>query len=152
MGDTRNTSVPLKHTPDGFMSQECPKCERTFKVAPGKGSSNPVTHCPYCNHEGEGCWWTKAQAQYICEYGKYGASKLIGPHIDKTARDLTRKTRGNNSLKISVNVNKPPVPRAPEEDDDMAASITFDCCGETIRHDGNNAQLYCPICGTTKPA
>lgn len=149
MGDTYNMSVPLNLTPDGFMSQECPACERTFKVAPGKGSPEPVTHCPYCNHEGEGCWWTKEQASYI---GQYGADKIFGPRLDKMARDFNRKAGGKGLISMSMTVKKPRGPSAPEENDDMPASITFECCDETIRHDGQNAQFHCPICGTSKAA
>ena len=147
MGDKHEVSVPLNRTPDSFMSRECPACERIFKVAPGQGSPEPVTHCPYCNHEGTNCWWTKPQAKYIVAYG---ASKIVGPQLDKMARDFNRKTRGNDFLKMSMKVKKPPVPQAPIEDDDMIASVTFECCGETIRHDEGSKTLHCPICGTAK--
>ena len=147
MGDSESVSISLNTTPDGFISQECPECDRTFKVAPGKGSPNPVTHCPYCNHEGEGCWWTKEQADYITAAG---ASKLLGPWFYKMARDFNRRTRGNDSLKMSMKVTKPRVPPAPEEPDDMLAAAAFACCGETIRHDGVEKQLHCPICGTAQ--
>lgn len=142
MGDTHSMSVPLNLTPDGFMSQECPECERRFKVAPGKGSPDPVTHCPYCNYEGENCWWTKEQAEYI---GAYSANKILGPQIDKMAREFNR---GGSGI-MSMSVKRPTVPSPPIEEDDMLATFAFECCGETIRHDGNSTQMYCPICGTT---
>jgi DNA-directed RNA polymerase subunit RPC12/RpoP len=146
MGDTVAMSVPLNTTPDKFISQECPECERIFKVAPGKGSPEPVTHCPYCNHKGDNCWWTKEQVKYM---GAYGADQLIRPQLHKMAHDFKQKSRSNNFIKISMkSTSKTPI--APVENDDMAASITFTCCGETIRHDSANAQLHCPICGTTQ--
>ncbi len=147
MGDTVTMSVSLNTTSDGFISQECPECERIFKVAPGKGSPEPVTHCPYCDHEGDDCWWTKEQAEYMAAFG---ADQLLGPQLDKMARDFNRKSGGNDFIKMNMKVTKPKTPVAPEENDDMAASITFTCCGETIRHDSASAQLHCPICGRTQ--
>jgi hypothetical protein len=144
MGDTVTLSVSLNTTSDGFMSQECPACERIFKVAPGKGSPEPVTHCPYCNHEGENCWLTKDQAAYM---GAYGAEQLIAPQLDQMVRDINRGSRSNDFLKVSASVKKPPRAVAPSEEDDMQSSITFSCCSETIRHDGKETKLYCPICG-----
>ena len=149
MGDTVSLSVSLNTTPDGFMSQECPACERIFKVAPGKGSPEPVTHCPYCNHKGNDCWWTKEQAEYM---GAYGAEQIIGPQLDEMVRDFNRGGRNNDFLKISASVKKPPKAVAPAEEDDMPSSITFQCCGETIRHDGKETKLHCPICGSVQNA
>jgi hypothetical protein len=141
---TTTISVSLSTNAAGFLSQECPACERTFKVQPGKGSPNPVTHCPYCNHEGEGCWLTKAQAQYV---GAYGASHLLGPQLDEMAREVNRSARRGGMFSVKMTVNKPRPPRAPEEPEDEMPSVNFECCGETIRHDGATARLHCPICG-----
>jgi len=92
---------------------------------------------------GEGCWWTKAQAAYI---KAVVVQEQIAPQFDKMARKFNRNA-GGGPLKISMTVTKPSVPSVPDEVDDMAASATFECCGETIRHDGQNTSLYCPICG-----
>lgn len=144
MSDTEIMRVPLNSTVDGFLSQECPECERTFKVTPGKGSAEPATHCPYCNHEGKDCWWTKAQAKYL---GAYGATKALGPMLEKMARGASRGTRSGG---ISITVKKPPPLLAPPEEDDMYARVIFECCGETILHDEGSQILHCIICGTPK--
>lgn len=142
-------SVPLRLNSAGDMSQECPSCERTFKIQPGKGSPLPISHCPYCDHQGQGCWLTKAQAQYL---GAYGAHKILRPSLEKMVRDLNRANRGG-LITVSASLKGPSSPpQAPPEEEDAMPTVHFECCGETIRHDGENAQLHCPICGAVRSA
>lgn len=84
--------------------------------------------------------------------GAYGAEQIIGPQLDEMVRDFNRGGRSNDFLRISATVKTPPKAVAPAEEDDMQSSITFACCDETIRHDGKEAKLHCPICGSVQNA
>ena len=65
MSDEIRVRVSLNTDDDGFLSQRCPSCERRFKVKFGEGSDRPISFCPYCGHNEEGCWWTQEQADYL---------------------------------------------------------------------------------------
>src|ERR1700694_4529385 len=56
---------PLKADADGFLSQECPYCNKVFKAAFGKGSRKPLSYCPYCGAQGQNCWFTTTQMDYL---------------------------------------------------------------------------------------
>lgn len=136
--------IELK-TEDGFISQECPACEMIFKVEPGKGSSKPVSFCPYCAHEGHDCWWTKEQAEYL---GSIAANKLIKPELDKLARGFNRQSGGFLSIKGKSSVS--PLLPVPDEPAQGWPVIAFACCSERIRLNPSPPQkaCYCPVCGT----
>ena len=58
-------NVQLTPDKEGYTTQECKDCNRKFKVAFGKGSSNKhVTYCPYCGW-GDGQFWTCEQMTYL---------------------------------------------------------------------------------------
>jgi hypothetical protein len=92
--------VSLATDNDGFLSQECPTCMRRFKVLLGQGSDQPIRHCPYCGHEGEGCWWTTEQADYLAAVA---SEELIGPELKKMARDFNR-TSNQGLFKLRMDV------------------------------------------------
>jgi hypothetical protein len=52
---------------------------------------------------------------------------------------------------MKTTVSSPPTPRVPNEQDDDWPTMVFDCCGETIRHDGGREFLFCIICGVETP-
>jgi hypothetical protein len=143
---TRTMSVSFNTDGAGFMSQECPSCEERFKTQPGKGSPNPVSHCPYCGHEGTNCWFTPEQAEYL---RGFATQEVLGPHLEELDRNLRRIGSSSGGLiKVTGRIEKPRAPPRPEEnDDDMPKVMTFACCGETIRHDAAKRPLYCVICG-----
>ena len=141
----REISVKINTDSSGFMSQECPACERRFKIKPGEGSDEPVRFCPYCDHTGEACWWTPEQAEYL---GATAATQVLGPELDELAQTFNRRTGNSGLFKMTMTVDKPAVPKPPDEPDDAWPRLVFPCCNEEIRHDGENADLFCVICGT----
>lgn len=134
-----NISLPLDS--DGFLSQECPKCRRRFKVVFGEGSKSPISCCPYCGHRGQGCWWTTQQADYI-------AQAAARPIKDEFARDFKRLNRPGSLLRFSVEAHHGPTPVPPCESDTPMPIMTFACCGERVKFDGPRQSYYCLICGT----
>lgn len=137
--------VSLQTDSDGFLSQECPACAKHFKVVFGEGSSEPISHCAYCGHEGHDCWWTPKQADYL---SALAANQIAGPQWRKMATEFTRSTAG--LLDVRMDVKVPPVPHKPIERDDEWPITEFHCCSERIKHDGTHNELHRVICGQQK--
>ena len=136
--------VSIEVDDDGFMSQECPSCTRRFKIKPGEGSDEPVRFCPYCDHTGDGCWWTQEQADYL---GAVAGAEFLEPELDRLAKSINSSGAGG-FLSMSMTVEKPKRPQAPHEATEGWPTVLFPCCGEEIQHDGDNEDLFCVICGT----
>jgi ribosomal protein S27E len=149
MGDTISVSVKFNTDDEGFLSQECPNCQKRFKVRFGEGSDKPISFCPYCSHQDQNCWWTQAQADYMAAVA---GKTVIEPELERMARDFSREagSGGFISMKIEVKSDPPPVP--PQEPSEDWPVALFDCCNERIRHDRSHASLHCVICGKDKTA
>lgn len=132
-------NIKLSTDSDGFISQECPSCQRQFKIKPGHGSPEPIAFCPYCRHHGKDCWWTTQQANYL--------SVVAANHVvNDQVRSLTKSL--GKGIRLDVKAPRtPPLPDEPENDFPFAE---FGCCGETIKHDAADAQVFCVICGTER--
>lgn len=143
MGDS--ITVKLSTDSEGFLSQECPSCERRFKVKLGEGSDQPIAYYPYCGHAGKSCWWTPEQAAYLSAKVK---ADVIGTRLDAMARDFNRRALGSRGLlSISMKVNHSQVPSQPDEQDDHWPKASFECCNEVIKHEVHGEVLCCVICG-----
>lgn len=140
---SENVSVSLQTDDDGFLSQECPSCKRRFKAKFSEGSDQPISFCPYCGHNDTGCWWTPEQAEYL---SAIAAEEIVGPELKKMAREFNRKSSGG-LISMNMKVSHSPTPRAPVEPDVNWPMVSFECCGERIKHDGQNSELRCIICG-----
>ena len=137
-------TISLETDTDGFISQECPSCLKLFKVKFGEGSSQPVGHCPYCGHEGRSCWWTREQADYI---GGVASKEIVGPMLNDMARKINGGHRASGMIRMTARVGHASQPVRPNEPDTPMATMTFACCKERIKHDGQSAKLHCIICG-----
>ena len=139
-------SISFELDSDGFMSQECPSCAKRFKVQFTQGDekgSGPLGHCPYCGYQGEKCWWTPEQAQYIED----SVAAPLEDEMAKMARDFNRTSRGG-PVRMSVKkTGGGAVPVKPLEPDDSIPRIVFACHDEPVKHDGSKAELHCIICG-----
>lgn len=139
----------LEADSDGFLSQECPSCGKRFKVRFGEGSDQPIHFCAFCGHEGEGCWWTQEQANYL---SGLAASQVLGPQLEKMANDFNRKVgTGRDLLKVSMKVSRPSTPERPHEPEDDWRKTRFQCCNEVIKHPPG-ARVRCIICGSDEVA
>ena len=140
-------NVNLAADDDGFVSQECPACERRFKIIPGEGSDQPIAFCPYCRHNGRDCWWTPEQAEYL---SAIVGAQVVGPELDRMARDFNRGS-ASGFIRMSVEVTRPREPLRPNEPNDAWPILHFACCNERIKHDGSEARVACVICGCHTP-
>ena len=133
--------INLPTDTDGFLSQECPSCKQRFKVIFGQGSEEPISYCPYCGHNGQNCWFTQAQADYI---QSVAANVALVPELKKLERQLKGMSKG--FLKVSTTSNLPKPSSAPMETDDPLDILHLPCCNETVkvtRHE----RYFCIICG-----
>nr|VFK42611.1 MAG: TIR domain-containing protein [Candidatus Kentron sp. TC] len=127
---------------DGFLSRECPSCEQRFKVVFGQGSEEPISYCPYCGYNGQECWHTRPQVDYM---QAVAADIALGPELKKLERQL--KGMSNGLIEIELKSSLPKPPPAPMETDDPLETLRFPCCNETIKVTRHN-QHFCIICGT----
>lgn len=83
-----NVKCSLKPDADGFLSQECPHCNKRFKVRFGKGSKKPLSYCPYCGTNGHHGWWTAVQMQHmdLVASKKRGTTPVEGDGPNEFAR------------------------------------------------------------------
>lgn len=126
---------------DGFLSQECPSCEQQFKVVFDEGSDKPISFCPYCGYNGQDCWHTQGQIDYI---QAIATNVILAPELKKLERQLKGMTKG--VLKVDMKTDLPKPPSAPMESDDPLSILRFPCCNETIKVVLHH-QHFCVICG-----
>lgn len=132
-------SISFNLDSDGFISHECPKCIRQFKVKLGEGADGPIKYCPYCDHEGLDCWWTQAQVDYIEAHKQAIAGELFDgafKGLNKPGSGLTYKPGPR------ISPGSPP----PEPDNDWP--IVQFASTERIKQDNKGGSLRCPVTGT----
>lgn len=133
--------VSIPRDPDGFTSQECPSCHSRFKVRFEHGSGKLLSFCPYCGHEGRGCWWTPEQARYI---SAMAGKQVVGPMLDQMARSFNAAQRKGGFLKLEMRRKAGTIPPQPIEGAQPARRLTFRCCNEEIKC--NVSAVVCVIC------
>ena len=144
MSDESKMTVNFNLDSEGFISQECPNCKKRFKVKYGHGSDQPISFCPYCCHEECNCWWTTEQAEYL---GNSVFQEKMEPELEKMAKEINRDSRKGGFVTMKMDFKPSPKAVAPKEPEDGWPKILFECCGETIMHDGSVEKLSCIICG-----
>jgi hypothetical protein len=140
-------SVPLDD--DGFLRRECPTCEREFKwfnSPEGEGEPVPMGgyFCPYCRVQGPpDAWWTKEQLEHA---KNRVARDVVGPELEKMARDLKRSSR-NSLISFDVKHETPPELDPMVEPIDMRR-VDFECHpSEPLKVlDDWTRPVHCMIC------
>lgn len=130
--------VTLPLDKDGFLSQECPACERRFKVKPTHGTGRTIAYCPYCSHHGKDCWWTKEQAAHVSAL----AAKVMSEELNKGMKSVAGFTWSAGSP-----IEVPPVP---SESQEPSSQFDFPCCSEAVKISAT-ASATCIICGRVAP-
>lgn len=137
---------------DGFISRECPTCLGRFKAPISEG--NIVGRfCPYCGHEGEGCWWTPEQLEYM----RALAINAIQPELDSAFGGLEQS---NGLISITVDRSPPPAAVAPAEHDGGETRNRCSECGTEVKlelsrlltAEGASAPFTCLECGEPNQA
>ena len=132
--------ISLSTDLDGFLSQECPSCKQIFKVVLDEDSEAAITFCPYCGYEGQDCWWTQEQADYMATVA---FNAFIKPELNKLSKAST------GLLNIDVKHDFPSDESSPIDVERDFEVYHFPCHGETVkayRHE----KLFCIICGQEK--
>ena len=98
VGDEVQLPMSIPVDSDGFLRQECPTCEREFKVWPSKDDEEPAPvpdggyFCPYCGIQSEvGSWFTKAQIEQALAIAQ---RDVVEPMIEKFAQNLNSLSAG----------------------------------------------------------
>ena len=127
------SSVSLPLDDDGFLSQECPSCSRRFKVLPGHDTGKVISHCPYCQHAGQECWWTDPQVEYI-------EAIMANAVMD----EMQKEFKSSGPLKWTSGPRHNPEP--PLELSEPSLRVAFVLCNEEIKAEHAD-ELSCIICG-----
>ncbi len=126
---------------EGFLSQECLSCRQRFKVIFGHGSEEPISHCPYCGYNGQECWLTPEQREYVEAVATDG---VIAPEIKKLERTLNASSEGFFNISSESNLATPS--RPPIETHTPFDILYFRCCKESIKVN-QQQRHFCIICG-----
>ena len=152
--------MPLPKTPSGKVYRCCPNDEcqpglfllgssqedieidkSKIKREPG----SPLTSCPYCGEDAEDDKFNyDGDVEAITKYVEWAAQREINDYLERFAKKINRGQKANNffSLKMSVNPDRTPEPKAWRED--LIRNLACNICG---REYGVYAiALYCPDC------
>lgn len=132
-------SIPTSTT--GFSSRECPECVRRFMVRPTPSPDAPVRYCPYCRHEGQNCWFTKDQAEYL---KGYAASTVVMPMVHEMLKNALRGGKGF-TLRTP---HSPSIPEPPKESEEGMILRKLNCCERDLMVMDQPADEVpgCPYC------
>ncbi len=148
MTERRMISIPAD--PEGFVSRKCPTCSKLFKIKLGEGSDKPLSHCPYCNAQGDD-WFTDEQRAYVKASSVNFAQEVVGKKLEEMARGFNRRMPQGGLISMKMthqsSPKRPPPPKPVESEEPMPVAA-FDCCDERVKHDGSTKVLHCIICGS----
>ncbi len=157
MDEEMSFSMSLSLDSDGFLRQECPTCEREFKVlyTEGEAEATPAPeggyYCPYCAVQAPpGAWLTKDQAEQATRIVAQEALPQILEGFQQGMERATRHSKNVTYERGSGEIDSPEPRDDLTEDDDMTR-VDFSCHPEEpvkVLDDWNGA-VYCLMCGTT---
>jgi predicted RNA-binding Zn-ribbon protein involved in translation (DUF1610 family) len=142
-----NNSTQISFTPDedGYLSQECPECVKTFKVKFSQESDGKtLSFCPYCGYEGKSCWWTTDQVNYINSTAK---NEFVNPLLRDFQKEMQSLNRPGGSIKYTPGRIDDSAIVAPVETNEPMPIFNFACCDESIKYAEGTTELHCIICG-----
>ena len=73
--------------------------------------------------------------------------EIAGRLLDDFVREVNRMSRAGDFLQLNAKVEHGHPLSRPAETDSSMKSVSFECCGERVKHDGSRTRLYCIICG-----
>ena len=138
-----NFSISFPTDGEGFISQQCPTCERRFKTRVDDDAQE-VAHCPYCSSGTENGWLTEEQQAYAIAVV---AEQSIDPIMEEFSRSLGQLNQPGGLIKVSGSYDKSPLPPVPVESEGPMPVFTPSCCKEPVKHDGRSSALFCVVCG-----
>jgi len=147
LSDRMQVSVTIPRDERGMMSQECPKCELTFKIKPGMGlkGKNLPCHCAYCGHvAGHDQFWTKQQVEYARSVAMRQFTDRF--HAELKKLEFDHPPRGPCGIGISLKVTTQPYPPRYYHEPKLETDVVCDRC--TLAYAIYGAFAFCPDCGS----
>lgn len=150
-------NIPLD--PDGFLSRECPNCERQFKWKPISSTSDDTEggeiesyYCPYCYQPAPpNAWWTKEQLEYAQQIA---FKQVVEPQLEKLQKQINQLSNSSSLIqaKASISGFSEPDPELLDAIENLAR-IDFPCHLEgPIKVDKMWSQeIACFLCGIRYP-
>lgn len=147
--------IPLTIQSDekGYFDRECPneECQFQFKIRLSDWEekvSDEVVYCPMCGYTAESDkWWTREQLDAMGEIASSFAINMIQGELDKSFKQLERRTRNNKFIRIKYKpgrrvsfINKN-ISQMPEWETEIVCS---DC--STV-YSVIGTAYFCPCCG-----
>ena len=146
--------IEISSDEKGYFDRECPNenCLSTFKVNlddwKEKIKGNDC-HCPICGHVADSdSWWTENQLDELRERASSYALSFVQGELNKTFKDLERKTRNGKFIKIKykpgrkISFNNNPIGQLPEWEQEIECKE----CG--TRYSVIGFSHFCPCCGS----
>lgn len=144
---------------DGFLSRECPDCERQFKWKPTSSNTDRSEnaeiesyYCPYCYRPASpNNWWTKEQF----EYAKQIAFKqVLESELRNLQRRINQASNASSLIQMKASMSESPEPEPLEETIEGLMLVEFPChLEEPLKVDeGWQSEIACLICGIRYPA
>ena len=136
--------VPLE---DGYLGCKCPveECQGYFKQMLGTGiADNPVCHCPYCGHVGDGGEFLDSDAtDYLTSFA---AHHVFNQLLDTFKQyEFDYKPSGGFGIGISMTVSGTPPPIQSYRAKEFETVVN---CGQcTLQYAIYGVFAYCPDCG-----
>lgn len=143
MNDNTSIEVSIPSDENGYRGQECPECERYFKVKGGTGIPKEIPcNCPYCGYQGKDDeFFTNDQI----EYAKSVAFNKFEDDLFRELKKVEVKPKRNSFFSIGIKVTGSPSPIAYYSEKELEQIVTCEVC--TLEYAIYGAFGFCPDCG-----
>lgn len=144
--ESLSISVPADN--DGFVSFNCPHCEKRFKLLVADYESDDVINlfCPACGLPDQASEFISKEAK---EAAIALAKNLLMGKVDEMFKGLEKSFRGSSSIQMKRTGGLPMEPEKVLTEENDLERVHFACCKRDIKiHMIEKAGvIYCPYCG-----
>lgn len=145
-------TVSLTGDEDGFLSRQCPSCQRVFKrpVHRIQAADSSAPYCPYCAVANDDDWETAAQQTYYQAAMDRAAMKYVHEQFNKSMGSIQ-----SESLRFTPGTpDLPPDPGSPPPDPSQGFVRVDVPCHEDDPFkvaEATSGDVVCTVCGIPYP-
>ena len=149
MSEVELGQVELQSDPEGFISRQCPTCQRVFKLSVARlkaDDASPVAYCPYCRTPNADDWYTDDQQAFLHAAIQRAAMQWVSGQFGEMLGDSQ-----GSGMEVSQGEHElPPEPAGPPAEETEGFTVVdvpchpddpFKITSETT------GEVACPICG-----